>query len=175
MKYIRIVLLIVLNLGFAVALYAQNSTPLAAAKSFYKYHRTHSTAFTKANIDARKRWFSEALYGLFLNELKREKAYLKSHPGDKPFFGEGLPFQPWDEVCTAARRKLHKQPGFKADAGDADVATVRVTFAFPSPCKTPDANEYKLEMVRSGAAWVIDNVVYDDGSNLVKDLNRKEY
>jgi hypothetical protein len=52
---------------------------------------------------------------------------------------------------------------------------VRVTFAFPSPCKTPDANVYTLQMVRSTRGWVIDNLIYDAGTDLVTDLNRKEY
>jgi hypothetical protein len=49
---------------------------------------------------------------------------------------------------------------------------VRLSFAFPSPCKTPDKTEYKMQMVRVGGMWLIDDLIYEEGSTLVKDLNR---
>jgi hypothetical protein len=175
MNSCRTLLLTVFFAVFAVTTFAQNETPMAAAKSFYAFHKTHDSSFTRATVDARKGWFSNALYNLFLRELQREKAFLKKHPNDKPYFGEGLPFQPWDETCTVGKKKLHKQLSFRPDAEDTNIATVRVTFAFPSPCKTPDANVYTLQMVRSTRGWVIDNLIYDAGTDLVTDLNRKEY
>ncbi len=56
--------------------FAQNDTPTGGAKAFYAYHRTHNIGFSRASIDARKKWFSDDLYKLFLNELKREKEFL---------------------------------------------------------------------------------------------------
>jgi len=76
--------------------FSQNSGPVAAATAFYKFDRSHSQVFTRENIDARKQWLSAGLYKLLINELVREKEYLKKNPTDKPHFGDGLPFQPLD-------------------------------------------------------------------------------
>jgi len=139
------------------------------------FHKSHSSEFSRRSIDARRAWFSTALYELFLNELKREKEFLRTHPGEKPFFGEGLPFQPWDETCTVGKRILHKQLTLKPDAEDAANATVQAIFAFRAPCKEPDQNEYTFELVKENGKWVIDNLNYEEGSSLVKDLKRKDY
>src|SRR5262245_25795757 len=82
-------------IGFALlslTVAAQTNSPVAAVNTFYKYDRLHSQIFNRRNIDARKQWFSPELYALFQYELKREAAYLKKNPSDKPYFGDGLPF-----------------------------------------------------------------------------------
>ena len=160
---------------FTASAFAQQKTPSAAVTSFYKFDRTNSQDFTRKNIDARKKWFSAALYKLLLNELAREKAYIKKHPNDKPFMGEGFPFQPLDETCKVGNVEVHKELTVKRDAEDINDATVRAIFAFPRGCADPAAVTFTLEMNRTPAGWVIDNVIYDDSSNLVKDLKRKKY
>ncbi len=160
---------------FAGHCLAQNGTPVAAAKAFYAYDRAHNSAFTRAAVDARKKWFSTALYNLFLNELKRQNEFLRKHPGEKPYFGEGMPFQPYDELCKAGKTQIHKKLTIRPDSQDTDVATVFAVFAFPPPCKTPDTTTYTIKLVRSAAGWVIDDVVYEEGQSLVQDLNRADY
>src|SRR5215813_10154207 len=81
-----------------------SQSPVSAVQAFYHYDRAHSQVFNRRNIDARKQWFSSELYKLFLYEQKREDDYLKSNPNDKPYFGDGLPFQPYDEICKAGGR-----------------------------------------------------------------------
>lgn len=154
---------------------AQNRTPVAAAKAFYAYDRAHNSAFTKAAVDARKQWFSAALYKLFLYEIKRQNDFLRENPGEKPYFGDGMPFQPYDELCTVGKTNLHKKLTIKPDSQDTATASVFAVFEFPPPCKTPDTTTYTIKLVRSATGWVIDDVVYEEGQSLVKDLNRTDY
>lgn len=171
MKIFQTMILVAVLAVAAVATFAQANRPVDAVKSFYAFDKVHSKAFTRASIDARKKWFSGDLYKLFLYELKRQREFERKNPNEKPYFGEGLPFRPYDELCTVGKRSLHKQLSFMPDVDD----TVIVTFAFAAPCTDPDATPYKLKMVKSGGSWVIDNVIYDTDSSLVADLKRKDY
>jgi hypothetical protein len=160
---------------FAINAFAQTNTPVSAVNSFYKYDRWHSQVFNRRNIDARKAWFSPELYSLFQNELKRQAAYLKKNPNDKPYFGDGLPFQPIDEPCTVGKRTLHKsvavKPAFQKDSR----AAVTATFAFPKPCKDADATTYTIGLIKGKSGWVIDDVNFGEDRTLKEDLKRKEY
>ena len=175
MKSLRILFVVVFITIFAVGAFAQTSRPLAVVKSFYAYDHTRSQVFSRQAIEARKPWFSKELYQLFLNELRRESAYLKKNPTDKPYFGDGLPFRPIDETCKAGRRTLHKGLSFKFEAGTGRSATVQAIFAFPSPCKDPDTTIYKIKLVNEKAGWLIDDVLYEDNHGLKQDLKRKDY
>jgi hypothetical protein len=159
---------------FALNSFAQMNTPLAAVNSFYRYDRTHSQNFSRANIEARKAWFSADLYDLFRKEFKREDEYLKKNPGDKPYFDE-LPFQPIDEPCKTRGKTLHKALSVKHRTENGKTATVLASFAFAKPCKNPDTTIYTIALVKGKTGWLIDDVLYEDNRSLKVDLNRKEY
>lgn len=175
MKRIRLVFITLILAASSGSAFAQTGSPADAVKSFYAFNRTHSTKFTRLTVDKRKPWFSEALYKLFLNELKREKEFVRQHPNEKTYFAEGLPFVPIDETCKVGRRELHKKLSVIPDTEDNSVATVNAVFEFPSPCKSPDKTVYTIELIRAGSRWLIDNVIYEQNSNLVEDLKRKDY
>lgn len=164
-----------LLLAFQIAGYAQAKDPRTVVVEFYKFDEAHSQTFNRKNIDLRKKWLTPELYGLFLNELKREKEYLKQNPGDKPYFGDGLPFHTWSETCRESRYTVRKQTRVGRSAISGNRATVGVTFAFPKPCKDPDATVFTIRLVRSSGEWLIDNVIYSEDNDLVKDLSRTEY
>ena len=155
--------------------FAQTKTPVAVVKSFYSFDRTHSQTFNRRNVDARKAWFSDDLYSLFRNELRREDAYLKKNPNEKPYFGDGLPFQPIDETCTAGGKNLHKSLAVKPAFQKNSRAAVTATFAFPKPCKDADATTYTIGLIKGKGGWLIDDVNYGDERTLKGDLKRKEY
>ena len=175
MYWPRFILLATLFAILSMGAAAQKATPVAVVKAFYAYDRAHSQTFNRRNIDARKAWFSAELYSLFRNELRRETAYLKRNPSDKPYFGDGLPFQPIDETCKAGRRELHKSVAVKPAFQKGDRAAVTTTFAFPKPCKDWDATTYTIGLVKGNAGWLIDDVNYGDERSLKVDLKRKEY
>lgn len=177
MKIRRLHFIVLIALFLSATAAAQTGTPLAAATAFYKYDRSHPQIFNRRQIEARRQWFSDDLYRLFQYELKREAAYLKKNLSDKPFFGDGLPFQPIDETCEAGKGKTHKvlklsQKFYKGRRG-----SVEATFAFPKPCPDPDRTVYTLHFVQGKRGWVIDDVSYGGESDhtLKQDLNRKDY
>ncbi len=155
--------------------FGQNGTPSAAVGAFYKFDRSHSQTFNRRNIDARKQWFSAGLYALLLNELKRERAYLKQNPTDKPHFGDGLPFQPLSEMCEANGKKYGNRYSFGAVTAKGRSANVDVTFSHPKVCKF-DNTIFGINLVKEKGRWVIDDVLYvADHSTLMQDLKRPNY
>ncbi|HYJ91154.1 MAG TPA: hypothetical protein VEV84_07595 [Pyrinomonadaceae bacterium] len=150
-------------------------SPVATIKAFYQYDRSHSQVFNRRNIDGRKRWFSKEIYNLFLYELKRENEYLKKNPGEKPYFGDGLPFQPYDETCKAGGRSLHRMVVVKPADVMRNRAVVTASFPYPKPCRDTDAPTYTIGLIKQGSVWVIDDLNYGEDRTLKQDLKRKEY
>jgi len=154
------------------------TTPRAALEAFYKYDRSHSQTFNRKNIEARKRWFSAELYNLFLNELKREATYLKKNPTDKPFFGDGLPFQPLKEKCEAG---FDRGLVIKQDFVRGNRAAATANFAYPKACGGDPSAEWKVPVVytigvvKTRSGWVIDDINYGEDTTLKQRLQRKEY
>ena len=154
---------------------AQTNTPAAAVAAFYKFDKANSQTFNRKNVDARKKWFSDELYKLFLNELKREAEYLKANPTDKPHFGDGLPFQPLDETCDLNGKSYRRTISYGTVTVKGDAANVDVYFKYPKGCNIPDVL-YAVNMDKEKGRWVISDIRYFPGdTSLVEDLNRKEY
>lgn len=164
-----------LVLVLAPAVFSQQSTPKATAMSFYKFNSANSKVFNRKNIDARKRWFSDELYQLFIKELTREAEFLKANPTDKPHFGDGLPFQPLDEVCELNGKKYRRVLSYGRETIKGNIGNIDVYFKYPKGCNLPDIL-YALNMDRVRGRWVIDDIRYfPDNTSLVEDLGRKEY
>jgi hypothetical protein len=160
---------------FSIVSHAQAAGPKASITAFYKFDRANSQVFNRRNIDARKRWFSDELYKLFANELAREKAYIATNPTDKPHFGDGLPFQPLDEVCELNGKKYGRVPSYGKETIKGDTGNVDVYFKYPKGCNLPDIL-YALNMEKQRGRWVISDVRYiGENTSLVEVLNRPEY
>lgn len=173
MKFI-FAILITLQLSFIA--FAQGSTPKAAIDAFYRFDRSHSQVFNRKNIDARRQWFSAELYRLFLNELQREAEYIKKHPDDKPFFGDGLPFQPLDETCRAGGKDVRRGIVARQEFVKSPRAVVTATFAYPKACTNGgDPIVFTIGLSRSKGRWVIDDINYGEDTTLKQRLRRKEY
>jgi hypothetical protein len=172
MKKIDMLLAGAIIIAAAMALNAQTATPKSVLEAFYKYDRSHSQDFNRANINARKQWFTNELYSLLINELKRDAEYLRKNPGDKPYFGDGLPFQPLQENCEAGKGRvlIIKQDFLKGDR-----AVELAGFKYPKPCKDPDPVVYTIGMFKVGGKWVIDDINYGEDTTLTQRLSRKEY
>jgi hypothetical protein len=153
---------------------AQTGTPESALTTFIKFSRSQPQTFNSKGVEIRKRYFTDSLYKLFLNELKRQNAYLKKNPSDMPFFGDGVPFQPIDETCEAGKRSFHYTYTVGKGSVSGDSATVPVNFVYPKACNIPPI-VYMFKMANAKAGWLIDDVDYGDGKTLLADLNRAEY
>ena len=171
----KVRILIIIGVVLLLPLLSVAQSPVATVNAFYKFDSSHPQVFNRRNIDARKQWFSKDLYNLFLYELKRESAYLKKNPTDKPYFGDGLPFEPYDEICKAGRRELHRTVVVKPADVMGNCAVVTASFPYPKPCKDTDAPTYTIGLVKQGSVWVIDDVNFGDDRTLKQDLKRKDY
>ena len=172
----QISLLIAIVSLFSIVAAAQQNTAKAAVESFYKFDRSHSQTFNRQNINVRKAWFSTELYSLFQTELKREAAYLKANPTDKPYFGDGLPFHPLDEACRANGKDLRRGVVVKQKFLKGSRAAATATFAYPKACtEGGEPIVYTIGLVKVKSGWVIDDVNYGEDTTLKQRLKRKEY
>lgn len=127
---------------------------------FYKFHRGRSDIFNRRDIDARKKWFSPELYRLFLYELKREKEFLKANPTDKPAFGEGLTFQPWDE-CVSGGKSYRNRYKIGKTSVEKNKAVVKVSFYYPQKCENGGLISTRtVELIRLKNRWLINDFVF---------------
>jgi hypothetical protein len=150
---------------------AQRS-PRTTVEAFYRFDRSHSQVFNRRSIDARKRWLSAELYKLFLYELRREADFVKKHPDEKPFFGDGLPFQPMQEKCEQGRDRTVV---IKQDFVRGTRAAATATFAYPKPCRDADPLVYTIGLTKTREGWVIDDINFGEDTSLKQRLQRKEY
>ena len=171
----KLLFVTLLLLTSTIGVSAQSASPAATVEAFYKYDRAHSQVFNRKNIDARKQWFSAGLYTLFQKELKRETAYLKKNPTDKPYFGDGLPFQPIDETCKVNGKDTHRSVKIKQEFSKSSRAAATASFAYPKGCTDGDTVVYTIGLIKEKGKWVIDDVNYGQDTTLKERLNRKEY
>jgi hypothetical protein len=159
----------------AIASSGQSAVPKDVVQAFYKFDSANSQVFNRANIDARKRWFSSELYAKFLKELEREKQFLAQNPTDKPHFGDGLPFRPLDETCELNGREYRRTISYGQVTMKGDLANVDVYFKYPKGCSIPDIL-YAVNLSKERGRWVIDDIRYiAENTSLVEDLDRMEY
>jgi hypothetical protein len=171
MKRSNKLLFTLIFLACVVSATAQSS-PRSTVEAFYRFDRSHSQIFNRRNIDARKRWFSAELYKLFLYELRREADFVKKHPDEKPFFGDGLPFQPVQEMCEQGRDRTVV---IKQDFVRGTRAAATATFAYPKPCRDADPLVYTIGLTKTRTGWVIDDINFGEDTSLKQRLQRKEY
>lgn len=170
-KFIFLSVVIIL---FSANVFAQKQTAPAFVESFYKLHRSRPNIFKASEVNLYKKWFSPELNKLFQNELKRENAYLKQNPTDKPHFGDGFPFVPLDE-CYKMGKSYNNLYKAGAVTTDGDKTIVEVKFSNPKVCGGDPIDTYKVELIKTGGAWLINDWLYSDGTRLTDDLKRTEY
>ncbi len=175
MKINNVTLALSLMLIFSFATLGQQNTPGNATRSFYNYDRAHGQTFNRRNIEARKGWFSASLYKLFLKEIKREAAWTKKHPDEKPFFGDGLPFQPYDETCKIGNKDAHRTFSVHQEFQRRTRGAATVTFAFPKGCTDGEKIVYTIGLVRENGKWVIDDLNYGEDTTLKQRMERSDY
>jgi hypothetical protein len=157
----KIVFLPIVLVLLSVSAFAQRQSASEFVREFYRFHLSHENIFNEREVARRRRFFSPRLQLLFDAELRREKAYLKKNPTDKPFFGDGLPFTPI-EFCRKDYRVGETQTGKRAT-----LVNVNLVYG-KSSCDADDGTKllYKIVLVKIGGKWLIDNLIYDDGTTL---------
>jgi hypothetical protein len=160
----------------AGTLKAQTRTPAETVHDFYKFSDSRSAIFDRRHIELRKRWYTPALYRAFLDQLREDAVYLKQHPTDKPFFGDGLDFRPLDEPCEVNGRSYRRARTISPLSIQKNRAVVAVRFAYPAACTTVfERIVYRVHLVKFGNNWLIDDLAYPGGSTLRSDMRGHSY
>ncbi len=162
---------------FFVSTFAFSQTS-ADAKStvekFYKFYRTRNGVVSTHELNLIKPWFTTDLTKLFQNEIKREAEYLKKHSDDKPHFGDGFPFNPYEE-CVTENKIILNTIEIGEIKLDANKAMVEVKFSTPKECGEGEIDIYKIELLKNKNRWLINDWIYSDETKLTDDLKRKDY
>ena len=161
----RIIFLSIVVAVFSVNIFAQKQDAASAVKAFYKFHFSHENIFNRKQVELRRSFFTPRLRQLFDAELKRQKIYTKKHPTDKSYF-DGFSFEPI-EFCP-------KDYSIGTSQMNQQSATVKVNFVYgKSSCSANDGTKifYKVALQKIGEKWLIDDVIYDDESDLISAFN----
>ena len=159
------------GIGFALATEA-SARPSAAAitSSFYTQHfRTAERMFfSSANVYRERRWFTRRLYNLMLYELRRARENQTDENGNKmkPYIS-GDVFTDSESPPQIFRigRSVQKLTW----------ATVVVNCYWNDNTIGKARKSVTLRLVPSGNTWLIDNVIYEDGTDLITELSRAVY
>lgn len=148
--------------------FAQKQDAAAFVQSFYKFHLSHKDIFNEKQVSLRRKFFTPKLRQLFDSELQRQRNYQKKYPDDKPYF-EGLPFTPI-EFCKKDYRVGAVQTARQT-------ASVKVNFVYSkSSCDANDGTgiSYRILLSKTSGKWLINDVIYDNGSTLTKDFSKAQ-
>lgn len=170
----KIIFLLIVLLSFSANVIAQEQSATAFVESFYKFHRSRSDVFNVTELSIRKKWFTSELNRLFQNELKREKEYLKVNPTDKPYFGDGFPFRPYEE-CFKNEKEIRNVLKVSNGVAVKNKTIVKAKFYYPKVCGGKLNTEYKVELVKNKGSWQINDFIYSSGRRLTEDLKRPKY
>jgi hypothetical protein len=152
----------------------QNNDARSTVEKFYKFYRTRNSVVSTHELNLIKPWFTVGLTKLFQNEIKREADYLKKHTDDKPHFGDGFPFTPYDE-CVIDNKIILNKLEFSERKLDINKAIVEVTFMSPKDCGGEFIDAYNVELLKSKNRWLINDWIYSDQKTLTEDLKREDY
>ena len=160
---------VILSVGAQAPAKAQTAGPqdaaLRAVRSFYAFHLAHNKGFTVRNVQLRKRFLTAEFYGLLLQELKRQAAEIKAHPDEVPDF-DGDPFTDSQEYPDSYRAGKAETNG--------DLAKVTVTLLWSArTSRGRDKRDIVVEVTKSGAGWLINDIVNNEGSRLRDELKRE--
>ncbi len=147
-----------------------DESALQTVKEFYRLHFLPGSKmyFEPKYIRSRRKWLTPALYRLMLYEFRREAAYAKAHPDLqlKPYFS-GDVFTDAESLPQVFRVTSVRQEKNKA------IVTVWVYWNDNTVGKMK--RKIRVVLLQSQTQWLIDNLLYEDGKDLVTQLKRPSY
>lgn len=177
-KY-NIIFSLILLIFASIPIFAQSeSDAKSTVEKFYKFYRTRNGLVSTHELNLLRGWFTAELTGLFRNEIRREDEFTRKNPDEKPYFGDGFPFQPYEECVVEEKLILNRLETEKVEI-TGNKATVEVNFYIPKECEDQVSEKlldsYKIELVKSKTRWLINDWIYSKGERLTDILKRKEY
>jgi hypothetical protein len=156
--------------GFAQS---ANDAKLTVEK-FYKLYRTRNGIVSTHELNVLKPWFTIELTKLFQREILREEEFAKKHHDDKPHFGDGFPFAPYDE-CLRGGKVVLNQIAVTEGKVVGNTTNVTVDFLQPKECGGEFSDSYQIALIKGKNRWLISDWIYADDTKLTDDLKRKDY
>lgn len=179
MKNIRITIILCLFWLISATVFAQTENEASSTvEKFYKFHRTRSGIISTHELNLRKGWFSAELTNLFRYEIKREDEFVRKNHDEKPYFGDGFPFQPFEE-CVVNNKIILNKLEIGITEIKANKAIVEVKFFIPKECETEVKEKlletYKVELIKAKNRWLISDWIFSDNQRLTDILKREKY
>ena len=165
--------------GLSVSASANDEAAVSSTVDrFYKLHRSRSGLMSTHELNLRKGWFTAELTRLFQNEIKREEEFVRKNPDEKPYFGDGFPFQPYEECVVNEKLVLNRLELGKVKL-NGRTATIDVKFFIPEQCAAdvpdPLLDSFQIELTRGTTGkWLINDWMFADG-RLSAILKREKY
>ena len=158
--------------AFAAVALGQRSTAAGTVRTLLTYEdKPHGATFNQQNLNRYKKWITPELYRLFKVALAREKRYIRLHPTNKPYFGDGMDFGPLKENCNANGRVYPQQFSIRKAVVSGTSATVRASFFWNKACGIDEPTIFRFKLVRRKSGWLIDDIDYrSNGGTLRTDL-----
>ena len=170
----RTALVAIIVLISAGSAFSQTVGPAQTVRAFYEFSEARSPVFNRKHIELRRRWYTPELYRLFLEELRKEQVFLKQHPNEKTFFGDGLDFRPLDEPCAANGKEYRRSRSTSRTQAGKNRAYVDVKFAYPDIC-TEAPIVYRVNLKKVRGRWLIDDWTYSSGKTLTQEMKENKY
>lgn len=142
----------------------------SVAKSFYTQHfRTADRMFfSRENVRRERRWFTPRLYKLMLYELHRANANQRDKDGNpmKPHIvGDVFTNSESPPQVFRIGRSIQKSSW----------TTVTVICYWNDNVIGKTNKRVTIRLVPGGNTWLIDNVINEDGRDLITDFSRSDY
>ena len=143
------------------------ASALQTVKRFYWLHfrRCDRMYFDYQNIRRKRKWLTLKLYRLMLSEFRRDAAYAKAHPDPPPknyfsgdVFTNSEEYPHFFRVTTAKEEKGR--------------AIVTVWVYWRDKTLGTSGRKIRVVLLHSQTGWLIDNLLYQDGKDLVTQLKR---
>ncbi len=177
MRIFLLSLILILWVNFSI--FAQTGADAkSTVEKFYKFQRTRNGQISTHELNLLKGWFTAELTKLFRYEIKREDEFIRKNPSDKPYFGDGFPFAPYEE-CVIGEKIILNQLEIGKTKLELNKALVEVKFLIPKECENQESDKlldtYKIELLKTKSRWLINDWIYDDGKRLTEILKREKY
>jgi|SRR5215470_18406694 len=160
-------LLTLVNLCFAQG---EESSAVKTVSEFYGLHfaRADRMYFNPENVRRKRNWLTPGLYGLMLYEFRREREYMKANADQalKPYFS-GDVFTDSESLPQVFRVTGSKQDG--------DRAWVTVVVYWNDNTVGKMKRRVRVVLAKQEGNWLIDNLLYEEGKDLVSELKRPSY
>jgi len=148
----------------------EESSAVKTVGEFYSLHfaRADRMYFSPENIRSKRKWLTPGLYRLMLYEFSREREYEKVNADQpqKPYFS--------GDVFTDSESypQIFRITGSKQEGGR---AWVTVVVYWNDNTVGRMKRRIRVVLAKQEGNWLIDNLLYEEGKDLVSELKRPSY